>query len=229
MPELNGIDTVRIIRENLGINADKQPIILLHSSSDETDIYNECKKLGIRFNLIKPVKSQELLNYLKNLHSQPVTETKTFELIAHRDSFEISDKISPVILVVEDVTMNMLLVTTLIKQIVPNAVVLKAKNGREAFGLVKENNPALIFMDIQMPEMDGIEATIQIRKLEQETAGHIPIIALTAGAIKGEEEKCREVGMDDFLTKPIAHDALFKVLQKYLTVKLNNLKPPRNV
>jgi PAS domain S-box-containing protein len=226
MPELNGIDTIRTIRETLGLTSENLPVILLHSSSDDSKIYDECKKLGIRFNLIKPVKSQELLNYLKNLHLQSVAETKAFEKIAHRESFEITSKIVPVILVVEDVSMNMLLVTTLIKQIVPNSIVLKAKNGKEAFALVKENSPTLIFMDIQMPEMDGIEATIQIRKLEQDTLGHIPIIALTAGAIKGEEEKCREVGMDDFLTKPIVHDALLKVLLKYLTVKQNDTIPP---
>jgi CheY-like chemotaxis protein len=73
-------------------------------------------------------------------------------------------------------------------------------------------------MDVQMPEISGIEATVEIRKFEQDKNTRIPIVALTAGAIKGEKERCMEAGMDDFLTKPVDRDALYKMLEKHLTV-----------
>jgi CheY-like chemotaxis protein len=223
MPEMSGMDTIRMIREDLHLSPEALPIILLHSSSDDAEIVEDCKKLGVRFNLVKPVKSQELLNYLRNLRIQPGPETKVTKTLTYNKTIDTSDRPTPIILVTEDVTMNMLLVTTLIRQIAPGSEILQAKNGKEAFSVVTRKHPSLIFMDIQMPEMDGLEATLAIRKHEQGTNSHIPIIALTAGAIKGEEEKCREVGMDDFLTKPIAHDALFHILEKYLSVPLSDL------
>jgi CheY-like chemotaxis protein len=79
-------------------------------------------------------------------------------------------------------------------------------------------------MDIQMPEMDGIEATMEIRRLEKGN-GRIPIVALTAGSIKGEEEKCMNAGMDSFLTKPIVQKELVKVLEKYLSLVTVQHKP----
>jgi CheY-like chemotaxis protein len=74
-------------------------------------------------------------------------------------------------------------------------------------------------MDVQMPEMDGLEATRQIRSMETGTGRHVPIIALTAGAFKEEREKCFAAGMDDFLTKPVEKEKIVSVLEKYLLAK----------
>ena len=111
----------------------------------------------------------------------------------------------------------MLLVTTIIKQLIPNVTLLKAKNGKETVETAISKNPDLILMDIQMPEMSGIEAAVEIRNYEKSRGRRVPIIALTAGAIKGEKEKCFEAGMDDFLTKPIDREALRKILESHLT------------
>jgi CheY-like chemotaxis protein len=118
----------------------------------------------------------------------------------------------------------MILITTLIRQMVPNVEILEATNGQEALDLFIIGKPELIFMDIQMPEMDGIEATMEIRRLEKGN-GRIPIVALTAGSIKGEEEKCMNAGMDSFLTKPIVQKELVKVLEKYLSLVTVQHKP----
>ena len=99
---------------------------------------------------------------------------------------------------------------------IPNVIVFEAKNGKEALDLTLSNKPDLIFMDVQMPVMSGIESALQIRKYENGSNKRIPIVALTAGAIKGEKEKCIEAGMDDFLTKPIDQEALNKILKKHL-------------
>ena len=217
MPDLDGLDTIRLIREQLNLSPEIQPAILLHSSSDDAGIYEECKKLGVRFNLTKPVKSQELLYYLKSIHSQPAPFIKESESKSLTATVDMADDHSQVILVAEDVFLNMLLVTTIIKQMIPNVTVVEAKNGKEALDLTISKNPDLIFMDVQMPEMSGIESAAEIRKYEKSKGSRIPIVALTAGAVKGEKEKCMEAGMDDFLTKPISHDALFKMLKKHLT------------
>jgi CheY-like chemotaxis protein/HPt (histidine-containing phosphotransfer) domain-containing protein len=215
MPYLNGIDTIKMIRGQLKLSPEILPIILLHSSADDMKIYDECKKLGVRFNLTKPVKSQELLHYLKNTNTLPEKNKKA---LSKNSLFQKSFQNAPVILVAEDVVINMLLITTVIRQMVPNAEILEAKNGKEAFEIMTKQRPALIFMDLQMPEMDGIEATQEIRNFEKGIGSHIPIIALTAGAIKGEEEKCRNAGMDDFITKPIAQIKLYEILKRYLSI-----------
>jgi CheY-like chemotaxis protein len=125
---------------------------------------------------------------------------------------------SPVILVAEDVFLNMVLVTTIVKQMIPNVTILEAKNGIEAYETAIDKNPDLVLMDVQMPELSGIEATVKIRNYENGKESHIPIIALTAGAIKGEKEKCLEAGMDDFLTKPIDQVGLRRILEKHLNL-----------
>ena len=216
MPGINGLDTIRMIRDNLNLTPEKQPIILLHSSSDDIEIYEECKRLGVIFNLTKPVKSTELLHYLKSIHNMPELVSRSNSLVSESINDPLQQESTPVILVAEDVVINMILVTTLIKQMIPNAEIYEAKNGREAFEMAISKKPNLIIMDIQMPEMSGIEATMSIRKYEIGKGSRIPIIALTAGALKGEKEKCMEAGMDDFLTKPLYNKRLRRILEKYL-------------
>jgi len=216
MPYLNGIDTIRLIREKLKLTPDIQPIILLHSSSDDIELYEECKKLGVRFNITKPIKSEELLQYLKNLHNWPASEAKELKKVSKQVMIEVVDPKQVLILVAEDVIINMKLVTTILSQMLPGATILEAKNGKEALDLAKINHPDFIFMDVQMPEMSGFESTLAIREHEKSGGIRTPIFALTAGVTKGEMEKCREAGMDDFLAKPIDQQALRTLLKKYL-------------
>ena len=92
-----------------------------------------------------------------------------------------------------------------------------ANNGREAVEAAESQDIDLILMDIQMPEMDGVEATKVIRQRERLTGGHLPIIAVTAHATKGYREKCLAAGMDDYLTKPIEPEELEAKLARWLT------------
>ncbi len=216
MPEINGLDTIKRIRQELNLTPKKQPVILLHSSSDDIEIYDECKRQGVIFNLTKPVKSTELLHYLKSVHNQKGVSGLENEDSPLTQTFGDGEKTTPKILVAEDVAINMILVTTLIKQMIPNVVVFEAKNGVEAYEMTVLNKPNLIIMDIQMPLMSGIEATMAIRNAESGSGTRIPIVALTAGAVKGEKERCIEAGMDDFLTKPLENKRLHDILVKHL-------------
>ncbi|MDO9255301.1 MAG: PAS domain S-box protein [Bacteroidales bacterium] len=218
MPELNGIDTIRLIRNQLLLPPETLPVILLHSSSDDVALYSESKKLGVLYKLIKPVKSQDLLHYLRNIKSLPTKQIKTCKkAVIGQVTIKSTRFKTPVILVAEDNPINMILITTLIGKIVPKAELVISRNGIEAIDLFERKQPDLIFMDIQMPEMNGLNAAAEIRKREKDTDGGVTIIALTAGSVKGEEQRCMDAGMDAFLTKPINQDQLFSVLKKYLT------------
>ncbi len=116
------------------------------------------------------------------------------------------------ILIVEDNKINMMLAKTLLKKIIPHVIILEAENGIVGVEKYIQNIPDLILLDIQMPLMNGYEVTLEIRKINQ----NIPIIALTAGTIKGEKEKCLEVGMDDYISKPIDKDFFEKTIFKWL-------------
>ena len=93
--------------------------------------------------------------------------------------------------------------------------VILAANGAEALSKWKAGAFDLIFMDVQMPEMDGFEATRQIRLQEKTTASHIPIIAMTAHAMTGDRERCLEAGMDDYISKPISSKNIERVVASY--------------
>lgn len=120
------------------------------------------------------------------------------------------------ILIVEDNTINMFLAKTLIKKMIPNSIIYEAFNGAEAIEQFNKIQLDLILMDIQMPIKNGYDASTEIRALEDKT--RIPIIALTAGIMLGEKEKCFEFGMDDYLSKPIISNELETILKKWIKV-----------
>ena len=121
------------------------------------------------------------------------------------------------ILLVEDNNINMLLIKTLVKKILPKAFILEAKDGEEGVSLFEVHQPNLILMDIQMPILNGYEATKKIRSLEKND--HTPIIALTAGIVSDERSKCFEAGMDEFLSKPIVKEDLEYTIYRCLNLK----------
>jgi CheY-like chemotaxis protein len=118
------------------------------------------------------------------------------------------------ILIVEDNQINMLLAKTLVKKLIPNSIIISAFDGNESIDLFLKEQPDIILMDIQMPNKNGYEATIEIRQIE--THSRTPIIAVTAGIFTGEKEKCFEAGMDDYLPKPIIINDLEQVITKWL-------------
>jgi CheY-like chemotaxis protein len=117
-------------------------------------------------------------------------------------------------LIVEDNTVNLFLLKAILKDLVPTCTIYEAVNGQKAIDIIHSIEPDIIFMDIQMPLKNGYETTQDIRKIESKQ--HIPIIAITAGTVPGEQEKCLQCGMNDFLTKPIVKQTIFNILHKWL-------------
>lgn len=210
MPFMDGLETIRKIRTNFD-ELEKEPaIILLHSSADDEKIIRVCEELHVNHRLLKPIKIQEMYHALSHLFIKKDAET------VHRENREHKRiKANIRILIAEDNPINMLLASTIIRKIAPASQIIEAKNGKEAFESSKQQLPDIIFMDIQMPITNGYEATKQIREISPHT--HIPIIALTAGNVKGEREKCIAAGMDDFVTKPFIESSLISVFEKWLT------------
>ena len=124
----------------------------------------------------------------------------------------------PVILVAEDVRLNMELVKVLLSKLFRGVVIHEAETGLAAIQKYREFHPDLILMDLQMPEMDGREATQKIRELERDSGKRVPIIALSAEAQPEEMESSLQAGIDDYITKPIDAKKLKSVLKKHLKI-----------
>ncbi|RFS15466.1 response regulator [Emticicia sp. C21] len=212
MPYLDGLETVRILRQKPKFSAEKLPIILLYSSHAHEYINAESEKLQIRQRLVKPVTIQKVFEAMSKIATKVVEESQKTEDTKPK---QYVDERYLTILIVEDNKVNMLFARTIFKSVFPNGRILEAENGRIAVEIFKKDVPDIIFMDMQMPEMNGLEATLAIREMEAGKS-RVPIIALTAGTVKGEKEKCIEAGMDDYITKPFIKDTVVKAIQKYL-------------
>lgn len=215
MPFVDGITTISEIKK---LFAEKQhgelPKIILYSSADDARLESSINELKIDAKLIKPAKISELFYSLNKISNHPSTEiiqgreNKGNEKTANTEGIKI--------LIAEDVSLNMLLLKTIIKSYYPDSVIIECANGKEAVDLFQKARPDLVFMDVQMPVMDGFEATFQIRNIGKKEGIYVPIIALTAGALHTEREKCLEAGMDHFLTKPIDKQKLLEVMERIL-------------
>lgn len=144
----------------------------------------------------------------KHLSAQEISQGK----VALSTTTELRPGIK--ILLAEDNKINRILVVKLFDKL--DVIIEPAENGLEAVELYRNHRYDLIFMDMQMPIMDGITATQEIRKIEQKTGRHIPIIAMTANAMKEDKDACIEAGMDDFITKPVKKDIVMEKVNRYV-------------
>ncbi len=207
MPHMDGIATIRKIKSIT--HSKKQPIIMLYGSSDDDRLQEACEELGVESRLVKPIKMREMYQVLAqlkkaNLALEPIKQER-------KNKFTKGIKV----LIVEDNEVNMFLARSIIQQIASDASIYEARDGNEAIKQYKQVEPDIILMDVQMPHLNGIEATRAIRKLQENF--HVPIIALTAGAMNDEKEKCLEVGMDDFMTKPIVKQDIADIFTKWIS------------
>lgn len=206
MPDMDGFKTVEAIRQAPQF---RSAVIMMLTSSDRSDELQRCKELGISAPLIKPLKQSELFNAISEtlgVH-RVVTPGKT------REQAVKTPQIPPLkILLAEDSVVNQKLALALLTPQGHDIVVVPT--GREAVEHRKLQRYDLILMDVQMPEVDGLEATRQIRQYEQEAGEHIPIIAMTAHAMKGDREQCLEAGMDDYVSKPVRARELFEAIER---------------
>jgi len=212
MPDIDGFAVAAGIRSS-GAPVSRMPLIAI-SSSIERDA-QRCEKAGFNGFLSKPARREKLLQMVERVirdnHEQPGARTDRADKIHTQYSVREDLKHSVRILLVEDNLVNQKLARLMLGKAGYQVVV--ASNGLEALETFTTTPDAfdLIFMDVQMPEMDGKEATQAIR---QKGFDRVPIIAMTAHAMKGDREMCLEAGMNDYITKPIKREAVFAIIEK---------------
>jgi signal transduction histidine kinase/DNA-binding response OmpR family regulator len=205
MPVMDGLTLVKKIKKLLKGHTD--PFILMLSSLEKSLFQNEAEKIGINKFLSKPVKLHELKNILAAIFNKSGAGD-------HKETIPAIKPISGVakVLVVEDEPLNMMLISEVLRKM--GVEVVKAGNGKEGIDRLLENNPCLIFMDVNMPVMDGFTATEEIRKLST-LHRTVPIVALTADAMKEDKERCLASGMNDYISKPFRLEEIQEVIKKY--------------
>ena len=208
MPFMTGLEVARKIREDLGLGPDQLAIVLLKQPDHHTDLLAQGKAWGICQVASLDLSASRLHALLSDLHQPlpPEDAPPAFEADKPYD-----------ILVVDDNAINRVLARSLIQSLLPMAQLREAADGQAAVDLLVQARPDLILMDVQMPTLSGYDATREIRRRETDT--HVPIIALTAGTVKGEETRCLEAGMDAFLTKPVDEAKLQRVLVTWLSAQ----------
>ena len=208
MPQMDGFKLAEQIRRRPRL-ADL-PLVMLTSSPQSGDAAR-ARDLGIAAVLIKPVRPAELLDTIvRTLHGVKRKPCRSTPKPAPADSLASGHRI----LLAEDNQINRLVALRMLHNM--GFEVKVAENGQEAVRLAQQEPFDLILMDVQMPEMDGFEATAAIRAWEKDTGRHIPIIALTAHAMTGDREDCLAAGMDGYLPKPIHIKELKRVIAEFL-------------
>jgi signal transduction histidine kinase/CheY-like chemotaxis protein len=207
MPEMDGFMFMERLHELLGKG---QPTVLMLSSAGQRGDAARCRQLGIQAYLTKPVKRSELLEAIVAALSLGAPERRTGQLLTRHSLRE--DRAVLRILLAEDNPVNQRLAERLLKK--RGHAVSIVDDGRKAVEAWATASPAfdLILMDVQMPELDGFEATAAIRARERSAGGHVPIVAMTAHALKGDRERCLAAGMDGYLTKPLVVKDLWEVV-----------------
>jgi signal transduction histidine kinase/CheY-like chemotaxis protein len=209
MPGMDGFMVAELIRQDPSLAG---ATIMMLTSAGHVGDAARCRELGISAYLVKPIRQGELLNaicaVLQNEpqhHPDRLVTKHTLREGNHRNR----------ILLAEDNPVNQKLAMRLLERRGFNVTVVG--DGRAALGALESAHFDAILMDVQMPELDGFQTTAAIREKEKVTGAHIPIIAMTAHALKGDQERCLEAGMDAYVSKPIRTVELFKIIDDQLS------------
>jgi CheY-like chemotaxis protein len=210
MPGMDGFSLAEHVKADSQLA--RTPIVMLTSASQRGDV-ERCNELGISAHLSKPVKQSELREVISMLLDRTAAQSETGAPIARHAIHDRHVESSLKILLAEDNPINQKLAVRMLEKRGHRLTV--ASNGREALAALQKEAFDLVLMDIQMPEMDGFEATAAIRESERGTGKHQPIVAMTAHAMKGDDQRCLDAGMDDYLAKPIRSEEVYKLLDGF--------------
>jgi PAS domain S-box-containing protein len=204
MPQMDGFELAEQIRRVPGLS--QTTLIMLSSAGNLADS-TRCRELGIDYSLMKPVKQSELLDSIVAALSVATADEADAATAPGRPVSTTHLHI----LLAEDGLVNQKVAVSLLEQ--RGHKVTVANDGREAIAALDSESFDVVLMDVQMPAMDGFEATATIREKEKASGEHIPIIAMTAHAMKGDRERCLQVGMDGYIAKPIRAKDLYETIE----------------
>jgi CheY-like chemotaxis protein len=210
MPGMDGFELIERIRQRPELST--ATIMMLTSAGHRGDAAR-CQALGVAAYLLKPIRQSELRHAIARVLGAK-EQNGAIPLVTRYSLHDAREPESILrILLAEDNQVNQRLAVRLLEKRGHRVVV--ASNGREALEALERHKFDLVLMDVQMPELDGLETTAAIRQKERTTGLHQPVIALTAHAMKGDREKCLAWGMDGYLSKPIRPKELDDVLERY--------------
>lgn len=207
MPEGDGFGLVEQIQQRPDVP--KARIIMLTSTGQRGDA-TRCRELGVAAYLTKPIAQSELRDAIVTILGTRAGKAEQPALITRHSLREGQRRLR--VLLAGDNAVNQRLTSRLIEK--RNHVVTIVGDGREALAALDKESFDIVLMDVQMPRMDGFQATAAIRRKERGTPAHVPIIAMTAHAMKGDREQCLAAGMDSYVPKPIRPDDLFREIQR---------------
>ena len=221
--QMEGMDGFALAEEIRRRDRFANLFVMMLSSAGRRGDGARCQRLGISAYLLKPVRRLELQSALLRVLRAAGPNENAPLVTRYTLSHTVPAPASLRILLAEDNPVNQRLALRLLEK--RGHQVTLAGNGREALGEIEKRSFDLVLMDLQMPEMDGFEATAAIREREKGSAAHLPVIALTAHALQGDRERCLEAGMDGYLAKPIRAAELDAVLVSYAEQKTGPSSP----
>ena len=208
LPRLDGFAVAETLRRTAAPH-EATELMMITANGQRGDAAR-CRDIGIRAYLAKPIKPSELFNGILTLLA-PGEPTLAGHLVTRHSLRE--RQASAAILLVEDNDINRILATTILDRLGHRTTV--ASDGGQAVALCARQRFDLVLMDMQMPVLDGLQATAQIRALDSPMR-RVPVIALTANALRGDRERCLEAGMDDYLSKPFSSEQLAAMIDQWL-------------
>jgi CheY-like chemotaxis protein len=209
MPDMDGFALAEQIQKDPGPIA---ATIMMLTSAGHLGDAARCRELGISAYLVKPIRQTQLLEGICQVLNK-ASIPKNWPLVTRHTLQENKHRCR--VLLAEDNAVNQTLAFRLLEKRGYSVIVVG--NGREAVEAFENNQFDVVLMDIQMPGMDGFEATAAIRAKEKLSGGHVPIIAMTAHALKGDQERCLAAGMDGYVSKPIRTSELFSTIESMLS------------
>ncbi len=212
MPGMDGFQLVEAIKHNPKLAG--ATVLMLTQGRRQPEETARCRALGVEAFLIKPIRRSELLATMVRVLAREIAPSEATP--AEKASASPRRRMLR-ILAAEDNRVNQRLLLRLLEN--EGHVVTMVEDGEAAVAMSRGQKFNAILMDVQLPKMDGLEATRQIRQLQQESGVRVPIIALTAHAMKGDRERCLEAGMDMYISKPLHKQDLLDVLAKYATAE----------
>jgi two-component system, sensor histidine kinase and response regulator len=230
MPEMDGIELAKKIKADTSISSTK---LIVMSSIGRRGESSKARQAGVEAYLTKPVRQSQLYDAIATVIAKPEEEAVASEkeeekqLVTSHSLKQAKARSRVRILVAEDNQVNQKVAVKMLERLGYKADV--AADGLETVEALSQSPYAAVLMDVQMPEMDGYEATAEIRRREESEDGHdgrhTPVIAMTANAMQGDREKALDAGMDDYVSKPVKVEELDAVLERWLLQGEEKVEP----
>jgi PAS domain S-box-containing protein len=211
MPEMDGFTLAAQIKHDPTLAT---AIIMMLTSRGQRHDAARCQEVGIVAYLTKPITQVELWPAILRVLRPATPDATPSPAVANRAPRETHRPLR--VLLAEDNVVNQRLATRLMEK--RGHAVVVVSTGREALAALAQESFDLVLMDVQMPDMDGLEATAAIRRWEQETSIHVPIVAMTAHTMQGDEERCRAAGMDGYVSKPMKPEELYAAIDRVMAI-----------